>query len=158
MSSWTHVLGILKVEPIPCRTQAEGTFILDSILHHLPKVCGSESGMSTSFRPCNGYNLSSSHDELGDRTNNSNGHYNNFEVNTMYLLTIEGDFRDTTFSEQIRQTQKWLDRISKRILVCDVSIHLYSDYGEVYNWNTDMEDNFDDSYICNYMNTLWLDK
>jgi len=155
MSYWTHVLGSLQVSPVPCRTQAECQFIIDSILHHLPIVSGSEENMYIQFHSCGGFDTSSSYDELEKNTDKHTGYFKNFEIQTKYIITIQGDFRDTYFNDQLKQMQKWLNRISKRLDVYDTCIHLYSNNGESYCWNEELSYNFDKSYIENYLSYLY---
>ena len=69
MSWWTHIRGMITVSPMG-RTQAEKRYILETVLEHLPRVTGSEGDMDVHIVQRSGYNLSSSHDEFGMRTNN----------------------------------------------------------------------------------------
>jgi len=157
MSDWTHILGILKVKPVPCRTQAEGTFVLDSVLHHLPIVAGSEEKMKVLFAPIEGHNYSSSCDELGQRTSNYNGDYHNFEVQSNYIISLNGNFRDTIFSSQIKVFTKWLYCLSSRIYIHDMQIRLYSDYGEQYQWIGDLGNNMNTDWINKYLSDMYSD-
>ena len=45
MSFWTYVHGTIEVTPMG-RTQAEKTYILNTVLEHLPHVTGSEEDMN----------------------------------------------------------------------------------------------------------------
>lgn len=44
MSHWTYIHGAIEVH-VPGRTQAECTYVLQTVLNHLPKVYGSEGDM-----------------------------------------------------------------------------------------------------------------
>ena len=74
MSQWTHIFGIIKVEPLG-RTQAEKTYLLQTVLEHLPVVSGSEEDLEVIINQEHGYDSSSSVDELGYRTNNLRNRY-----------------------------------------------------------------------------------
>lgn len=69
MSSWTYITGTITVSPMG-RTQHEKTYILNTVLDHLPRVTGSEGDMDIYVNQKNGTNSSSSADEFGYCTNN----------------------------------------------------------------------------------------
>ena len=49
MSNWTHITGVITVEPMG-RCQAEARYILDMVLAHLPRkrygnICRAKTGL-----------------------------------------------------------------------------------------------------------------
>ena len=96
MSSWTHVKGMVEVEPLGY-TQAEKRYILETVLNHLPHVSGSENDMKIYIIQKDGYNCSSSCDEFMQHSNKGNGTYGSFETQCTYFLLVDGDLRDRAF-------------------------------------------------------------
>ena len=121
MSNWTHITGVITVEPTGC-CQAEARYILDMVLAHLPRVPGSEGDMEIYIEQKRGYNYSSTCDEFGQWSNLGNGDYGMFDMQTCYLLTVHASLRDTVFQETFRNFQKWLCRLAKRVSVLDLLI------------------------------------
>lgn len=75
MSWWTYINGIIKVSPLG-RTQAEKTYILQTVLDHLPLVTGSEGDMEVYVNEGKyGRSSSCSRDEFGMATNNLRDRY-----------------------------------------------------------------------------------
>ena len=111
MSHWTHIRGIVIVSPFG-ETQAEKTYVLDTVLSHLPKVTGSEKNMVVTSLINPGYDLLSSHDEL-----------NNYSIDdwirkqSRYTLVLNGDLRDREYAQTYRELIEWLYRLAKRISV-----------------------------------------
>lgn len=127
MSRWTHINGVIVVEPMG-RCQAEARYILDMVLTHLPKVPGSERDMEVYVNQKRGYNSSCTCDEFGQWSNLGNEEsYGMFDMQTQYILTINADLRDTVFDETYKNFQKWLCRLSKRISVLDLLVKVYDD-------------------------------
>ena len=134
MSQWTHIFGTIRVIPMG-RTQAEKTYILKTVLEHLPVVTGSEEDMDVYVNQQNGYNASSSTDEFGYRTNNlRDGVGRRSQLNgwlrtqDCYLLTVSGDLRDRDFDRTYREFVNWLCRLSKRLLVYKVLVEISDGY------------------------------
>lgn len=133
MSWWTYVHGTIVVSPTG-RTQAEKRYILDTVLDHLPQVTGSEEDMNVYVIQKNGHNSSSSHDEFGQRTNNlfdcygcKNREHGWLQMQNEYILVVDGSLRDREFEETFRAFQKWLIRLSKRVIVKSVLVKI-NDY------------------------------
>jgi len=148
MSYWTHILGVIQVDVIG-RTQHEKTYILNTVLDHLPIVSGSEDNMHVIVNVSDFMNISCSHDEFGMRTDNLIDWYGDksregwFNYSDTYYLTVYGSLRDRFFKDTFREFQKWLSRLAKRIDVeiVDVTItsddreqpyHFYYDYDSPY--------------------------
>ena len=129
MSSWTYVEGMIKVH-IPGRTQPEIEFVLKSVLEHLPKVSGSEGGMEIYINKIDGWNESSSHDEFWKPSNLGTDEYGYFNIQTEYLITVNGSLRDTEYKEIIRTFVQWLTRLAKRIMVENVLVEIYDTFDE----------------------------
>lgn len=130
MSYWTHILGVLEVHPVG-RTQHEMTYILNTVLDHLPLVTGSEGDMEWFVNINPHANSFSSHDEFEQRTNNLVDDYGDHDANSgwlrrsdRYYITVFGSLRDRMFRETFTELQKWLVRLSKRVMVYSVNIEL----------------------------------
>lgn len=133
MSYWTHILGVLEVHPVG-RTQHEMTYILNTVLDHLPLVTGSEGDMEWFVNVNPHANSFSSHDEFEQRTNNLIDGYGDHNAKSgwlrtsdRYYITVFGSLRDRMFRETFTELQKWLVRLSKRVMVYSVNIELTAD-------------------------------
>lgn len=133
MSYWTHITGTITVCPMG-RTQAEKRYILETVLEHLPIVTGSERDMNVHIVQKAGRNSSCSCDEFGMNTNNLKDYYGNhsrehgwLDVQTEYILVVEGDFRDRFLDDTYKEFVKWLCRLAKRVEVYNVLINIDSD-------------------------------
>ena len=136
MSQWTHVLGTIKVHPMG-RTQAEMTYILTTVIEHLPVVTGSESDMEVIINTEPGHDSCCSVDELGFQTNNlrdefgrRNKRHGWLWTQECYLLTVIGHLRDRSFEETYRSFIKWLCRLAKRVRVAKILVEVKEDYGK----------------------------
>ena len=181
MSYWTHIRGMITVEPLG-RTQAEKRYILETVLNHLPVVTGSEEDMGVHIIQRNGESDSSSHDELGYRTNNLTDWYGQksrkhgwMRTQSQYFLIVEGDLRDAWFQESIRMFSKWLCRLAKRVHVTDIMVTLsgnwsifgtdcryfiknaepYYEMFEYPSWSIGNEDGTSENW-CEYL--MWKDE
>lgn len=123
MSNWANINGVITVEPLG-KTQCEKRYVLDTILSHLPKVTGSETDMETYVIQRNGYDTSCTHDEFGRLSNLGNGYYGLFETQSTYLIVVCGSLRDRMFEETFKEFNKWLCRLSKRVLVKSVLVRI----------------------------------
>ena len=133
MSYWTHILGVVEVS-VMGRTQHEKTYILNTVLDHLPRVTGSEGDMHVVVNLDVDENISASHDEFGMRTDNLVNYYGDksrrdgwLRYSDTYYLTIYGNLRDRVFRETFREFQKWLTRLAKRVCVEQVNITIRAD-------------------------------
>lgn len=122
MSQWSYVRGTVIVSPMG-RTQPEKRYILDTVLDHLPMVTGSEGDMDVYVIQKNGHDSSCSCDEFGMNTNNLESIYGGksnmgwLNVQSQYILVVDGSLRDRTFEETKRGFVKWLCRLAKRVTV-----------------------------------------
>lgn len=130
MSFWTYVHGTIEVTPMG-RTQAEKTYILNTVLEHLPHVTGSEEDMNVYVLQKNGHNESSSCDEFGERTNNLIDSYGTrnrrrgwLRVQNEYIIVVDGSLRDRMFEQTFKEFINWLCRLSKRVIVKDVMVEV----------------------------------
>ena len=130
MSYWTHIRGLITVSPLG-RTQAEKRYILETVLNHLPVVTGSEKDMSVHIVQRAGTDESSSHDELGYRTNNLVDWYGRkdrkhgwMRAQSEYFLIVEGDLRDVWFQQGIQMFNNWLCRLASRVMVMDIMVKI----------------------------------
>lgn len=125
MSQWTRVTGVVEVSPMG-RTQAEKTYVLETILSHQPKITGGEDDASVKYFMNNGYDTSSSHDELGRRYfSMEDGH-----MQSRYTVVLTGDLRYRDFKTTFKETVNWLCRLAKRVIVNNVLIKVSEDFGE----------------------------
>ena len=118
MSCWTHVTGVITVEPFG-RTQHEKRYILDTIIDHLPKVSGSERNMNIYTMQKKGRNSSCTHNEFGECVK---GEFS--ECQSKYSVIIEGDLRDRFFDDTLKELSNFLNRLAKRVQVYDILIKL----------------------------------
>lgn len=157
MSYWTHIMGVINVNPCG-RTQHEMTYIVNTVLDHLPVVSGSERDMETFVNFDPDHNSSCTHDEFGMKTNNLKDKYGDRSIRTgwlntsdEYYLTIYGNFRDRMFKETFLEFQRWMCRLAKRLLVIQGNVTITSDdhdpyhlvinpwknpYNEMFEWPT----------------------
>lgn len=130
MSWWTYIHGTVTVRPLG-RTQAEKRYILDTVLEHLPLVTGSEKDMDIYVIQKSGHNSSCSCDEFGERTNNLTDRYGNkdrkhgwLRAQDEYILVVDGSFRDRKFKQTLKEFQKWICRLAKRVEIEDVLVEV----------------------------------
>lgn len=114
---WVYIRGVIEVEPLG-RTQAEKTYILQTVLDHLPEIKNnSERRFDVYINQKRGYSTWTDEEELGYP----------FRENKMqdnYFLTIDGRFRHTNFDCINHQFARWLNRLSKRLMVRDIDIKI----------------------------------
>lgn len=131
MSCWTYIHGMISVTP-PGRSQEEMTFVLNTVLNHLPNVTGSEKNMNVSVVQKNGYNEISYCNEFGQDTRKE------IKLQETYFLVVNADLRDRKFNETFKEFIKWLCRLSKRVAINDVLVKIYDEgYNKKYTINTD---------------------
>ena len=130
MSYWSYISGTIEVEPMG-RTQAEKTYILQTVLDHLPVVEGSERDMQIYMNQKNGVNSSCSCDEFGLSTDKAIGYYGArnrekgfFSTQDCYILTLSGSLRDCVFEDALKEIEKWLVRLSKRVQVTGILVQV----------------------------------
>lgn len=153
MSFWTHITGMIKVEP-DGQTQPEMRYNLETILEHLPPVTGSEQDMEYYVIQKMGYSSLSNCDENGRCTNLAKidgcggiKHSRNnglFKLQNHYFIIVDGDFRDRTFKTTFKEFNKWLNRLAKRCCVSEVLVNL-SDCNKQYTF-TNKNETYTDMY------------
>lgn len=152
MSAWTHIRGQIEVEP-EGRTQHEMTYILNTVLDHLPSVTGSESDMHVSCSIYPGINWVKSHNEFLEplRYRSYSARKKLEKSQTYYILTLCGDLRDREFDETLKEFNKWICRLAKRINVTDLLVRVegggksiiidnYKPYMDMYEWELSWAD------------------
>ena len=134
MSWWTHINGSIVVD-VYGRTQEESEYVLKTVLKHLPLVTGSESNMDVFIQRQSGIRMGSSEDEYGMCTNNLVDMYGNnsaengwLNVQTKYILVVQGDLRDRVFDDTFKEFMNWLCRLSKRVSVESVLVRIEAEY------------------------------
>lgn len=130
MSSWTYVQGLIEVGA-PGRTQAEKDYILQTVIDHLPKVTGSEYGMNIYTIRANGHNSWSNRDELG--------HLNcDFKTQSKYFLVLDGSLRDRHYEDTLKELNKFLNRLAKRLPVDSMHVQIYTyDHSHIHTFTNE---------------------
>lgn len=116
---WTYITGSITVDPMG-RTQAEKRYILDTVLDHLPRVTGGEDDMHIHVvhRRC-GPHGSSSHNEFQEWIP-----WKQNRVDNEYILVLEASLRHRHFEDTLREFNKWLNRLAKRVCVTEILVKL----------------------------------
>lgn len=150
MSCWTYVSGMIVVSPMG-RTQAEKRYILETVLDHLPLVTGSEGNMDVYIIQKNGHDESSSHTEFGMWGGYRNWKTLSTDIQSKYILVVDGNLRDRMFDQTFREFQKWLCRLAKRAWVEDVMVEVkaYEEVSLIRNTNDIYTKMFEDPTWCN---------
>lgn len=128
MSCWTYVTGVINVRPMG-ETQPEKRYILDTVLAHLPRVTGSEEDMKVSAIEGFFFDSSTTHNEFGEPISGWPGRA---KITETYHIIVSGYFRDRMFDETLREFNKWLNRLAKRVMVKDICVKVYDHYGNSY--------------------------
>lgn len=124
MSSWTYVTGSILVEA-ESRTDAETLYIVQTVANHLPRITGSEGDVDLYIQLLRGRSLSSNRDEFMQESNlwhRESFGCGVFETQSCAIVTINGSLRDRIFSETLIETQKMLFRLSKQLLILNISV------------------------------------
>lgn len=121
MSHWTYVTGVIRADTM-ARSTIESEFLARTVLAHLPKITGSENDAKCYLAVEDGHNASSTTDEFGQDSNLgtefvSFGKRPLFEAQTQVIVTIHGALRDRRFEQTMRETVKFLSRLSNRLCV-----------------------------------------
>lgn len=134
MSEWTHVTGAVRVDTY-ARSDAEAVYIAQTVANHLPRITGSEEDAHVYVNLERGFNMSSTDDEFGRRSNLGNdwvqGQRNMFDTQSKCVLTITGDLRDRSIGQTVRETARMLARLASRLDVdtCSVTVSGYDPCG-----------------------------
>lgn len=126
MSYWTKINGVVTVTPMG-RTQPEKRYILETVLEHLPKISGSEKDVNIYIIQKNGVDGASDCDEFMNNSNLGNGRHGLFSTQSEYLIVINGNLRDRQFDDTLKEFNKWICRLAKRVGVVDVLVEI-NDY------------------------------
>lgn len=134
MSRWAYVKGLVTVRS-EGRTQPECRYVLETVLDHLPIVTGSEGNMTVHIVQAEGHSSSQSTNEFWEYTEAMRSHpwYADgswLDVQDRYLLVLEGHLRDKEFEETKREVTKWLTRLAKRLLICDVYVKVWDGWSK----------------------------
>lgn len=123
MSWWTYINGIIIVQPMG-RTNPEKRYILDTVLEHLPKLTGSEKNMFIYVIEKKGHSSASSCNEFGKPVYSETGERKWVNRQDTYILVVNGGLRNHGFNQTLKEFNKWLCRLSKRVMVRDVLVEL----------------------------------
>jgi hypothetical protein len=114
------IYGMIEVSPMG-RTQIEKRYILETVLEHLPKI-----KMKVNIIQRDGYTCSCNCDEFGINLEKKNLEKKSLKnrkncslikLQDNYFLIIEG-------KTNMKQLQKWLCRLSKRVIIINVMINI----------------------------------
>ena len=130
MSSWTYINGSILVN-VTGRTQPEKEYILKTVLSHMPKVTGSERDMTVYINQIEGYDSSSNCDEFGEFSNLGGENFRDFKTQSNYIISVNASLRDRRFKQTLQEFNKWICRLSKRIMVDDIIVKV-SEYDKYY--------------------------
>lgn len=122
MSFWTYITGVIEVT-VYGNTNAQNKYIIETVLEHMPYVTGSEEDMAYHVIAKHGYNQSSTHNEFGEPVR-AHRRFEWAHTQSKYMIVIEGSLRDRLFEETLRELNKWLNRLSKRLSVDDIAVKL----------------------------------
>ena len=147
MSYWTHILGTVTIDPMG-ETQAEKRYMVETALAHLPLVTGTEDNMFTHVIQRGGINEWHSHDEFSQYSQQAQKRFSKrgIEVQSEYIIVVEGDLRDRKQNETVREFTNWLCRLSKRIMVEGVTVSISSSDKDTPCIITDENGMFHDMY------------
>ena len=113
------------------RTQHEKRYVLETVLDHLPIVTGMERDMDVYIVQKNGSSSISSCDEFGYTTNNliSRDGFKSrdggwLKCQDEYILVVNGNLRNRDFHRTFKEFNKWLCRLSKRVMVKDILVRI----------------------------------
>lgn len=140
MSRWTNVTGMIAVQ-VPGRTDKEKEYILDSVLRHLPLITGSEGPCHALYVKAHGYIWSSSCDEFNNYSNllpnryGTPSRHGKLTGQDKYFVVLEGNLRDRTFEQTVRETCRWLCRLSSRLFVSYCNVDVFGELGRTYSFN-----------------------
>lgn len=131
MSSWTYITGTINVSPAG-RTKPESRYILETVLAHLPKVTGSEGNMRIDILPSHRGVCTQSFSEFGEdmwyqRDASCDGW---LDTTGRYTLVLEASLRDRKFGATLRELNKFLNRLAKRVMVEDILVCLKDSFWE----------------------------
>lgn len=142
MSNWTKVRGVIDVCPAG-NSQAEKRYTLETLISHLPKITGSEKDVNIYIIQKSGNDYSASFDEFYYPINN--------EVQSHYLIVLDGNLRDRIFDFTLKETNIFLNKLSKNIWIDDILLKIKGQGSEyVYKNAEPYKDNFE----CLYMGLL----
>ena len=141
MARWAYINGVVSVY-VMGRTQPENRYILETVLEHLPKIQDADIYVIQK----NGCSSSSSHDEFDNYSNLGKGYGGYFDIQSEYLLVIDGSLNGRTFDEVVKEFMKWICRLAKRVGVEDCLVKI-SDYEKftTINYNIAFEKMWEDS-------------
>lgn len=129
MSIWSYITGSIHVNPLG-DSQPQKRYVLETVLAHLPRVCGCEGDMDVYVNQKNGHSSSCTIDEFGQRSNlgdfelrSKHGVYV-FRTQGAYIITVDGRLRGVCYEEAYKMFLKWMCRLSKRVLVYDMAVKI----------------------------------
>lgn len=146
MSVWSYVRGCVWVQ-VPGRTQCECDYVIKSVLNHLPLVSGSESDTYLQPVEANVDLHFSRFDDFGRPSNilinnketNFHSRSGSFVVCNTYAIVVSGNLRDRSFEETVRNTEKLIVRLGKRLYVQHLHVLVYGDTGQSFSFSQSSE-------------------
>jgi hypothetical protein len=147
--SYTYVFATIKANTFG-RTNEESLYIAQTVVNHLPKIVGEEHNADIYVNLAQGYYDFSSHDEFGKYSNLGNYNFINnkrydFKYQSDVIISVCGNLRFRTFDETLRDSIRFMNRLSKRLII-EGGVFKITNY---YNQEIDImknkcwQDNFD---------------
>lgn len=148
MGYWTNINGTVTVSPMG-RTQAEKTYILNTVLTHLPKMTNYKKNMDIYVLQRKGYDILSNCDEFGNEPNDGL-----LATQSEYIVVVNDDIKDKEFEYVYKEFNKWLCRLAKRVRVKNVLIKITGyDKSHLIDYNE-----YNNPYSNMFERASWIDK
>ena len=103
MSRWTHITGTIKVDTLSQIKREDFQRWLESRVALLPKITGSERDADIWIKEKPGYNLSTWENDT------------KIEYQTNAVITIDGDLRDRSQEEVIKELNELFETITRNL-------------------------------------------
>lgn len=103
MSRWTHITGTIKVDTLSQIKREDFQRWLESRVALLPKITGSERDVDIWIKEKPGYNLSTWENDT------------KIEYQTNAVITIDGDLRDRSQEEVIKELNELFETITRNL-------------------------------------------
>jgi len=156
MSLWCYLLGAVMVNGLE-RTEEANLFKVKTVLRSMPIISGSERPCYISVLPSKEYDYSYSQEDYPNPINTIGrtdlmfdtftqantkefcSKYNwdagTYHLSSSVLIVLNGALRDVSYEKGIGMIVKWLNRLSKNLLVQRISLTLNSDMNQIFNFN-----------------------
>lgn len=139
MSIWTYVTGAIRVDA-PGVSDVESEYIIRKAIKSLPVVHGGESDAAVNAVPDISIDDISFRDERGLERKYSGPMFwtddpDYFHRHQYYLVTISGSLRHADFETALKETEKLLFRLAKKLFIEDISVTVHGDFCRSYTFS-----------------------